>query len=90
MVEGITRREGVKGGRPILEGTKLSVLQVVELVREHEMMPGEIVAAYPNVDDVELVHAALRYYDENPEEMARLAEEREHAKNRILEQAIVY
>lgn len=78
----IVKREGVKGGRPIIEGTKLTVPHVHELVHEQDVSPEEIVEIYYGVD-VEAVHEALDYYESHPDEMARFEKERQEAVNNL-------
>lgn len=82
----ITRRDGAAGGRPIIVGTKIEVLSVVEMVRDHGLEPRELVMAYEDIKSVEQIDAALAYYDNHPEEMDRLREERDRAVERIREQ----
>ena len=86
----VTRRAGVKGGRPVLRGTKLSVLQVAVLVYDHGLSPEEIVEMYVGVDDVEMVYEALEYYEKHWEEMERIEDERESAVEQLESRAINY
>lgn len=69
---GIVRTDDVLGGEPRLEGRRVSVLQVAELVLTHGRS-AEYVA-----DQLELslaeVHTALAYYYDNVEEMNELRE----------------
>ena len=80
----VTRQEGVKGGRPILRGTKLTVTHVYSLVHDHDISPEEIVAMYSGVDDVDVVNEALDYYESHPDEMEQLEKERESAVSQLL------
>jgi uncharacterized protein (DUF433 family) len=90
MVSVVTRREGVKGGRPILQGTKLSVLQVAMLVRDHRVSPEEIVEMYSGVNDVEVVREVIKYYDDHLEEMEDYKRAREDSVERLKQRAINY
>ena len=81
-MQAITRRDGVKGGRPVLTGSKLSVAQLAEL-REGGVSLGEIADAYPGIDGREQVEQAVAWMDEHPETVARLVEDRAAAKARL-------
>jgi uncharacterized protein (DUF433 family) len=78
MVE-IVRSEGVLGGNPRIEGTRVGVLHVYELVVEGNNPPADV------ADQLDLslaeVYSALAYYHEHPDEMrsVRRAEERSEA-----------
>jgi uncharacterized protein (DUF433 family) len=63
------------GGKPRIEGTRVSVLQVTELVLD----AGETPAAVADQFDISLadVHYALAYYYEHVDEMERLERRRE-------------
>jgi len=73
----ITRRDGVKGGRPIIAGTGTSVLAILELYREGYSAEG-IVEQLPYLS-VEAVFAALAYIHANPAEIAEYLREDEEA-----------
>lgn len=66
----IVRTEGVLGGEPRLEGHRISVLQVADMVLDAGHPP-EYVADQLSLTLAE-VHAALSYYYENPDEMEAL------------------
>ncbi|MCP4608492.1 MAG: DUF433 domain-containing protein [Planctomycetes bacterium] len=73
----IVRVQGVCGGRPIIEGTRLSVKLIVDWVRLG-MSPEEIVAQYPHVSAAQVADA-LAYYENHPEEIeAEFAEEKRY------------
>jgi uncharacterized protein (DUF433 family) len=78
----IVFRDGAVGRRPMLEGTRLDVAQVVETVR-NEGGSVDAAAAYLSLD-VAQVRACTRYYAENEEEVAayarRVAEENERLR----------
>jgi uncharacterized protein (DUF433 family) len=88
MMEGVTRDESTKGGRPILEGTKLSVLQIVELVHDHGMDPDEIVTAYADIDSTDMVHTALTYYNDHKDEIDNLRDQQSSAKRQLQERGL--
>lgn len=63
----VVRSDDVLGGRPRLEGTRISVLQVAELVVDAGESP-ETVADQLDISLAD-VHHALAYYYDNTEEM---------------------
>lgn len=70
----ITRSPRIRGGRPILAGTGVSVQRIVGWYKLG-MSPEEIVTQIPHLS-LALVHAALTYYHANQAEIeAALAEE---------------
>lgn len=71
----IVSTEGVMGGQPRLDGHRISVLQIVEWVRE-EGMDVETVAAEFDLDMAD-VYSALAYYYDNVDEMATWRERRD-------------
>lgn len=78
----IIRAQGVCGGRPIIEGTRISVKTVVGWVRMG-MTAFEIVTEYPFISLAQVADA-LAYYDRHSEEIeAEFAEEQ-----RLLERDI--
>lgn len=65
------------GGRPVIEGTRLSVKLIVGWARMG-MTPEEIAAHYPDVSIVQIADA-LAYYKDHPEEIeADFAEEKRY------------
>ncbi|MFB6175635.1 MAG: DUF433 domain-containing protein [Halobaculum sp.] len=81
----VSRREGVKSGRPTVRGSKVSVVQLLELTEDAGLTPAEIAAEYTDIDSVEVVREALSWADDHPEEVARLRRQRETAKDRLRE-----
>ncbi len=78
----IVRVQGVCGGRPVIEGTRLSVKLVVGWARMG-MTPEEIAAYYPSISVAQIADA-LAYYDDHPEEIeAEFAEEKRHVEVEI-------
>ena len=71
----IVRVEGVSGGQPIVEGTRIPVATVV---RSHQlgMDFDEILAQFPSLTPASL-HAALGYYFDNKAEIDGLLRDSE-------------
>lgn len=71
----IVATEDVLGGKPRLEGRRISVLQIAEMVLDAGYDPAEVADQL----GVELsdVHLALSYYYDNVEEMERLERRRD-------------
>lgn len=68
------RVQGVCGGRPIIEGTRITVKLIVGWVRLG-MKTAEIAADYPHLSTIQIADA-LAYYEDHPEEIgAEFAEE---------------
>lgn len=74
----VSRRDGVKNGRPTVRESKLSVAQLVELTEEVGLSPAEVVGRYPDVDS-DAVRDALAWAEDNPDEVKRLRRERDAA-----------
>ncbi|MEA3350988.1 MAG: DUF433 domain-containing protein [Chloroflexota bacterium] len=78
----IVRVQGVCGGRPIIEGTRISVKLIVGWARTG-MTPKEIAAQYPHIPISQIVDA-LAYYKNHPEEIeAEFAEEKRYLETEI-------
>lgn len=78
----IVRTEGVCGGRPIIEGTRLSVKLIVGWTKQG-MAPAEIAAMYPEATVSQIVDA-LAYYEDHPEEIeAEFAEEKRYLEKEL-------
>ena len=74
----IDRDPGVRGGRPKIAATGVTVMRVAGWYKQG-LTPEEIAAQYGHLNLAQ-VHAALAYYYANPQEIeAELAEERELA-----------
>ncbi len=72
-------------GKPRLEGTRVGVLQVGELVREAGWSVDE---AAGQLDlDIAQVEAATEYYDDHPELMETLRAQKEARKQSIADQS---
>ena len=76
----------VLGGEPRIEGTRVGVLSVKELVVGGGYSPADVADQF----DLSLgeVHAALAYYYDHPEEMRELRREREAVEARRAEDAL--
>ena len=78
----IVRVQGVCGGRPVIEGTRLSVKLIGGWARMGRT-PEEIAAQYPDVSIVQIADA-LAYYENHPEEIeAEFAEEQRYIEVEI-------
>lgn len=77
----IVRTEGVLGGEPRIEGTRIGVTDVYELVVTGANPPADI------ADQLGLslaeIHTALAYYYEHPDEMRALRKRREERKSEL-------
>jgi uncharacterized protein (DUF433 family) len=60
----IVETEGVLGGKPRIEGTRVSAEQIYEMHVKREMSPEEIAGALPTVD-VDGVKAAIKFMKES-------------------------
>jgi uncharacterized protein (DUF433 family) len=70
----IRKVEGMCGGRPCIDGTRVRVLDIVFLQKEG-YNPEQMLEQYPDLNLAQ-VHAALTYYHDNPEEIdAYIAED---------------
>jgi uncharacterized protein (DUF433 family) len=61
----VVRDENVMGGTPVIEGTRITVTRIHQLVNERGL-PAEEVGLMHDLDP-DAVRAALRYYEENPD-----------------------
>lgn len=82
----IVHTEGVLGGEPRLEGHRISVLQVADMVLDAGYSP-EHVADQLGISLAE-VHTALAYYYEHPEEMETLRERHRELDGELREQSV--
>ena len=69
----IVRVQGVCGGRPVIEGTRLSVKLIVGWTREG-LSPEQILDLYPQLSAAQVADA-LAYYADHPEEIEAEFEE---------------
>ncbi|MFQ6094374.1 MAG: DUF433 domain-containing protein [bacterium] len=83
----ITRKEGVCGGEPIIEGTRISVRCIVEYIQYVGYTPEEIVHHLPHLNLAQ-VYDALSYYYDHKEEIdkaVRLNRDEEYWKRYVQE-----
>jgi uncharacterized protein (DUF433 family) len=82
----IVRADGVLGGDPRIEGTRVGVLHVYELVVEGDHAPVDI------ADQLDLslgdVYSALAYYHEHPDEMRAVRRAHDEAETELTESAL--
>jgi uncharacterized protein (DUF433 family) len=72
----LVRTPGVCGGRLRIDGTRMTVNQIVTLHRQG-LTPAEILAAYPHLTDSQVYTVIAWYYDHREEFDAELAAEAE-------------
>lgn len=84
---GIVSDDDVMGGEPRIEGRRIAVRQVAELV-EGGGLAAEAVADRYDLD-VSDVYRALAYYHDHPAEMARIERERAERERDALEDGAV-
>jgi len=79
----IVRTDDVLGGDPRIEGTRVGVLHVYELVVEGEHSPVDV------ADQLDLslgeVYSALAYYHEHPDEMQEMRRTQEDTEANLTE-----
>jgi uncharacterized protein (DUF433 family) len=85
-MDGIVSTEGVMGGEPRLEGHRISVRQIAEMVIEGGDAPADV-ADQLGVSLAE-VHLALAYHYRHPEEMKEIRERRRERIRESREEAI--
>jgi uncharacterized protein (DUF433 family) len=83
---GVTTDDDVLHGLARLEGTRVSVLHVYEMVVEGDGQPAAVADALDlSVGDV---YEALAYYYNNPEEMRRQRAREDEAREAVRERAV--
>ena len=82
----IVRTDDVLGGEPRIEGTRIGVLDVYELVVDAEYSPADVADQL----DVSLgeVYTGLAYCHEHPDEMRNLRSERDDLQQQLGEDAL--
>lgn len=73
-MDGIVRSDDILGGEPRLEGTRIGVLDVYELVIDGESTPADIADQLDR--SIAEIYTALAYYHKHPDEMRTLRQER--------------
>lgn len=82
----IVTTEDVLGGEPRLEGRRISVLQVTDMVLDAGHSP-EYVADQLDISLAE-VHTALAYYYEHPDEMETIRERHRDLEAELRNQSV--
>lgn len=82
----IVRTEGVLGGDPRIDGTRIGVLHVHELAVDGDHSPADV------ADQLDLtlgeVYSALAYYFEHPEEMRDVRDAHDRALDALAEESL--
>ena len=82
----VVQTDDILGGEPRIEGTRIGVLDIYELVIDGGYAPADC------ADQLDLslgdVYTALAYYHEHPAEMRALRKDREDTKERLAEEAL--
>ena len=82
----IVRDENILGGDPRIEGTRIGVLHVYELVVEGDHPPADIA---DQLDlDLGQVYEALAYYYNHPDEMRTVARHHAAAEDTLAKQSL--
>lgn len=82
----IVRTDGVLGGEPRLDGHRITVLQIADMVLEAGQSP-EYVADQLEVS-LAAIHTALAYYYENPDEMDAIRDRHVELEGMLDEQSV--
>jgi uncharacterized protein (DUF433 family) len=78
----IVSTPGTRGGKPRIDGHRITVADVAIWYERMGMSPDEIVSAYPTINLTD-VHAALAYYYEHRERIDADIRETEEAADRL-------
>ena len=85
-MEGIVQSDAVLGGEPRLEGTRIGVLDVYELVIGGGSTPADIA---DQLDcSIAEIYTALAYYHRHPNEMRALRQDRATFEETLSEDAL--
>ena len=82
----IVHTDGVLGGKPRLEGHRIPVLQVADMILEAGHSP-EYVADQLGISLSE-VHTALAYYYDNPNEIEEIRERNRRLEEKLYERSL--
>jgi uncharacterized protein (DUF433 family) len=82
----IVRTEGILGGAPRIEGTRVGVFHVYELVVQGDHPPIDV--ADQLAISLGEVYSALAYYHEHPEEMQEIRRTREDVRSTLAEESL--
>jgi uncharacterized protein (DUF433 family) len=81
----VKRTPGIRGGRPHVAGTGVTVRRIVGMAYWEGLSPEQIVEQMPHLS-LAHIHAALAYYHANREQMDREIAEEEAEERRIEEE----
>jgi uncharacterized protein (DUF433 family) len=81
----IERRSGIRGGRPVVAGTSVSVHRIAGLYKLG-LSPEEIAENFGHLSLAQ-VHAAIAYYHSNREEIEAYLREEDAAETRLRERS---
>lgn len=82
----IVRTDDVLGGEPRIDGTRVGVLDIYELVIDGGYSPEDVADQLDRT--LAEIYAALAYYYDHPETMRQLRREREETRSTLAEQAL--
>jgi len=82
----IVKTDDVLGGEPRIEGTRVGVLDIYELVIDGGNPPADIADQLDR--SLGEIYTALAYYHEHPEEMRQLRQERQEQQAELAESAL--
>lgn len=82
----IVQTDDTLGGEPRIEGTRVGVLDVYELVVEGGYSPADVADQLDS--SLGEVYTALAYYYDHPGEMRALREERDETRARLAEETL--
>ena len=74
----IVKTPEVLHGQPRIDGTRIGVFMLGEMIRNGDWTAREVTAEYPPLSQAD-VDAALAYYDNHPDEMNQARKEQEAA-----------
>ena len=70
----ITRKEGVRAGAAIIEGTRIGVHDVIGLLQNGETVDSVVTTCFPNLGKAQ-VYECLAYYEDHRDEINLLVAE---------------
>jgi len=82
----IVRTEDVLSGKPRIDGRRISVLQIADMILEADHSPA-FVADQLSLSLAE-VHTALAYYYGNPDEMEEIRKRHEELETKLAERSL--
>lgn len=84
----VTRNPNIKNGRPIIQGSKISVLQILEMY-EDDVDISRISSEFKDISLDDVV-SALEYAEENSGDIQNMRDKSEEAKSKIEDIGSVY